>query len=156
MQQLKRHLGKRFRPFVHLVFPQMPAEELIRYLADELTTEIATTGQSSASSTKTKNNPPAPKAIDTSYESIAGSCSIETSVRRIQNFLAQNAAADQHAVVAIDEAHLLDESRTWEALRLLLNFETDSRPGFHLAARRPAGPCSRKSIACPRWKNASA
>jgi type II secretory pathway predicted ATPase ExeA len=32
----------------------------------------------------------------------------------------------------IDEAHLLDEPRALEALRLVLNFETDSRPNLTL------------------------
>ena len=36
---------------------------------------------------------------------------IEQTVRRIQHFLEENNSADQHAVVAVDEAHLLDDTR---------------------------------------------
>ena len=57
---------------------------------------------------------------------------VEQTVRRIQKFLTQNAAQDQHTVIAIDEAHLLDSSRTWEALRLLMNFDADAEPLFTL------------------------
>ncbi|HZZ28392.1 MAG TPA: AAA family ATPase [Pirellulales bacterium] len=99
VRQLRRHLSKQYRPFVHLVFPQMPTEMLLAYVADEL----------GAPGESILNN-------------------VEQTVRRIQEFLIQNAAQDQHAIVAIDEAHLLDDSRTWEALRLLLNFEADSQP----------------------------
>jgi general secretion pathway protein A len=108
VQQLRRQLAKQYRPFVHLVFPQMPTAELLAYLADELV---------------------APQPLP-APPSAAGD--IESTVRRMQQFLAQNAAQDQHAVVAIDEAQLLEETRTWEALRLLLNFETNSQPGLTL------------------------
>ena len=36
VQQLRRHLNKQYRPFVQLVFPQMPAPSLLAYLAAEL------------------------------------------------------------------------------------------------------------------------
>jgi type II secretory pathway predicted ATPase ExeA len=101
--QLRRHLGKQYCPLVHLVFPQMPAHALLAYLADEL----AAPGQS------TPEN-------------------IEQTVRRIHAFLSQNAAQNQHAVVAIDEAHLIDDTRVWEALRLLLNFQSDGQAAVTL------------------------
>jgi type II secretory pathway predicted ATPase ExeA len=103
VSQLQRYLGKQCQPFVHLVFPQMPTESLLAYLADEL----ATPGE-------------------------FGVSQVERTVRRIQKFLTQNAAQDQHAVIAIDEAHLLDSSRTWEALRLLLNFDVHAQSLFTL------------------------
>ena len=101
--QLRRHLAKQFSPVVHLVFPQMPAELLLAYLADEL-----------------------------GARSESRSDNIEFTVRRIQGFLSQNVSQNQHAVVAIDEAHLLENSRTWEALRLLLNFEVGGQPALTL------------------------
>lgn len=96
--QLRRYLSKQYSPLVHAVFPQMPAESLLAYLADEL-----------------------------AAPGTANSGNIEQTVRRIQAFLSQNAAQNQHAVVAIDEAHLLEDTRAWEALRLLLNFEVDGQ-----------------------------
>jgi general secretion pathway protein A len=101
--QLRRHLAKQYRPLVHLVFPQMPAELLLAYLADEL----------AAPGPSTPNN-------------------VEQTVRRIHEFLVQNAAQDQHAVITIDEAHLIDDTRTWEALRLLLNFEPNGQSALTL------------------------
>jgi general secretion pathway protein A len=100
LQLLEKHLPDNCAPFVRLVFPQMPAVDLLTYLADEL-------------------GAPAPQ--DARHTT-------EECVRRLQRFLAQNAESGRHAVVAIDEAHLLDDRRAWEALRLLLNFETEGRP----------------------------
>jgi len=57
---------------------------------------------------------------------------LDSTIRRIQTSLAQNSDEGQHAVIAIDEAHLLESSRSWEALRLLLNFENDSQPNLTL------------------------
>ncbi len=121
VQQLKRHLGKQSRPFVQLVFPQMPAEALLAYLADELAAPIASTFE--AASTLQ------PFQMADSRSTRHG---IEETIRRIEQSLAQNSAQSEHAVVVIDEAHLLDDTRTLEALRLLLNFENDSQPALTL------------------------
>ncbi|HEY5311648.1 MAG TPA: AAA family ATPase [Pirellulales bacterium] len=99
---LAERMPEEFQPFVHLVFPQMATAELLAWLAAEF-----------------ENRAP-------------GAASTDDSVRRIQHFLANNAAAGRHAVLAIDEAHLLDSPRTLETLRLLLNFETAGRPGMTL------------------------
>ncbi len=101
---LRAVLGENFAPFVHLVFPQMATPELLAYLADEL----------DGSSTAT-----APSGV-------------HESVLRIQRALADNARRDRHAVLVIDEAQLLDNNHTLEALRLLLNFQPDNQPGLTL------------------------
>ena len=103
VRMLAERMPEEYSPFVHLVYPQMPTAELLAYLAAELQ---------------------APE--------LDGGTSIDISVRRIQQLLAENAAAGRHAVVAIDEAHLLEGNRTFEALRLLLNFESEARPGLTL------------------------
>jgi type II secretory pathway predicted ATPase ExeA len=90
---LRQMLAREFSPVVHLVFPQMPTEELLAYLSVELAGPV----------------PGCPPAHE--------------SVHRIERFLTENARAGRHAVVVVDEAHLLDDARTLEALRLLLNFE---------------------------------
>jgi len=97
-------LGKAFSPFVHLVFPQMSTAELLAYLAGELD------GSSTA----------------------AAAAGVDESVRRIERFLADNTERGRHAVLIIDEAHLLDNTRTLEALRLLLNFQPGGKPGLTL------------------------
>ena len=101
---LRGALDERCSPFVHLVFPQMSAEELLAYLAVEL-------GQM----TNTGSTP-----------------GVHHSIGSIAKALAENTERGKHAVVVIDEAHLIGDSRTLEALRLLLNFEFAGRPGMTL------------------------
>lgn len=109
VQQLRQHLADKCQPLVHLVFPQMPAESLLAYLADELS---GGNGNGTAQSTST---PP-----------------IEQTVARLQRFVRQNAAEGKHALIAIDEAHLIDDTRTFEALRLMLNFQAETQAAFTL------------------------
>jgi type II secretory pathway predicted ATPase ExeA len=104
VQMLRRQLSETFSPFVHLVFPQMSAEDLLAYLADEL-------------------GAPGADLDDTAPSA---------SVRRIEHFLAGNAGKGRHAVVVVDEAHLLEGTRVLEMIRLLLNFEVASEPALTL------------------------
>jgi len=101
---LRGALGEEFSPFVHLVFPQMPTADLLAYMADELDGD----------------------GID------HGNSSVQGSVRRIRRSLTANAEKGRHAVVAVDEAHLLEGPATFEALRLLLNFEWNGTPAMTL------------------------
>jgi len=101
---LRETLGKSFAPFVHLVFPQMSTAELLGYLADELGGSDDSRGQGG----------------------------LQQSIRRIEHFLSDNSQQGRHAVVIIDEAHLLCDAHTLEALRLLMNFESGGRPGLTL------------------------
>jgi type II secretory pathway predicted ATPase ExeA len=96
-QTLTRQLGESLSPKVHLVFPQMPASQFLAYLADQL--------------------------------GAAGgpSLTIEQSLKRIEMRLRENAKAGKHAVIVIDEAHLLDDAEVLETVRLLLNLEQDAR-----------------------------
>ncbi len=101
---LRRQLDERFQPFVHVTFPVMPQDELLAYLADSLspTTRATTPGR------------------------------INDSVRRIEFALAENASRAGHAVVVIDEAHLISDPTCWETLRLLGNFQGDLGPHLTL------------------------
>lgn len=101
---LRQLLAPQFTPVVHAVFPQMPAAELLAYLAAELTGEA-----------------PADRT--------AG---LQESVRQIEQFLFHNASQGRRAVVVVDEAHLCEDPATLEALRLLLNFEPGGQPGLTL------------------------
>jgi general secretion pathway protein A len=94
VQALLSQLGEKSGPHARLVFPQMPPEQLLALLCDQLT------GQSTP-----------------------GEPTIRESVARLDHFLRENAAAGRHAVVVIDEAHLLRDTDTLQTLRLLLNFE---------------------------------
>jgi general secretion pathway protein A len=82
----------------------MPAAELMAYLADELGAPCDSTSTTS----------------------------IQHSVRRIQRLLAENSRGGRHAVVVVDEAHLLDGNAALESLRMLMNFQTESQPDLTL------------------------
>jgi type II secretory pathway predicted ATPase ExeA len=99
VQKLIGELDPAFTPRVHLVFPQMPPDQLLTYLADQLTGQFS----------------PITSTID-------------QSVRRIERLLIANAQAGKHAIIAIDEAHLLSDRRTLEAIRLLMNFQHQGQP----------------------------
>jgi general secretion pathway protein A len=101
---LRSALGDAFTPFVHLIFPQMPTDQLLAYLASELG----------------------------AWQDNAGTPTVHESVRRIERSLAENTERGYHAIVALDEAHLIEDSRSLEALRLLLNFELAGHPGLTL------------------------
>jgi type II secretory pathway predicted ATPase ExeA len=103
VNMLRTVLDPRCAPVVHLVFPQMPTDQLLAYAACELTGEAAT------------------QATE-----------VHQTIRRIEQFLAANTQRGQHAVLVVDEAHLLEEASTWEALRLLMNFESGGQPGLTL------------------------
>jgi general secretion pathway protein A len=128
-QMLLNQLGEALAPRVHLVFPQMPADQLLTYLADQLT------GQ----------NSPLTATID-------------QSVRRIEHCLREHAKAGRHPVIVIDEAHLLASAHTLETIRLLLNFQHDGQPlasfllvgqtGLMLAAQRMPPLDERLAVKC--------
>ena len=96
---LQRQLGDRCKPFAHLVLPQMPTREMLAYVANELG---------------------APHVEPATF-------SIEESLRRLQCLLADVSKSGRHAVLAIDEAHLLADSYSLETIRLLLNL-SDNGP----------------------------
>jgi general secretion pathway protein A len=98
-------LDASYRPQAHLVFPQMSSRDLLAYLAEELA---------------------APAAEQSRF-------TVEESVRRLESLLRSNAQEGAHAVVVIDEAHLLEDCGALETLRLLLNFEYEGRPALTLA-----------------------
>ena len=99
-----RLLPESVHPHVHLVFPQMTTPQLLNYLAGELSGESAH----------------------------CGACGVDESVRRIQSVLQSNVRAGRHAVVAIDEAHVLTDPQALDSLRMLLNFETDATTALTL------------------------
>lgn len=103
LRLLAEQLPERFQPIIELVFPQMPAAELLALFADEL-----------AAGPAARSGSPLPTIAD--------------SIARIQANLREHAAKGRHTVLAIDDAQLLEGNRTFETLRLLLNMETDGRP----------------------------
>jgi general secretion pathway protein A len=102
VQTLARQLHERYAPFVRLVFPQMPPDQLLAYLANRLT------------------------GARSEHASLA------ESLRKIEDALRENVKAGRRAVLVIDEAQHLCESGTLETIRLLLNLETAAGAGFTL------------------------
>ncbi|QDV67872.1 hypothetical protein Poly24_15770 [Rosistilla carotiformis] len=92
LDSFARQLSDDFGPVAQVVFPSLPGEQLLSYIADQWT---GSTGDDN--------------------ESMRGA------LGRIQTFLKDNVAAGKHAVLIVDEAHLLSDSQQLETLRLLLN-----------------------------------
>lgn len=90
---LRKQLADRCTPFAHVVLPQMSTREMLAYVANELGAQHVETE----------------------------TLSIEESLRRLQNLLLDLGKSGKHAVLALDEAHLLADSHSLESVRLLLN-----------------------------------
>lgn len=101
---LAAELPESYTPLIHLVFPQMSSLELLSYLAVELGAR----------------------------EDEVSGAGLDRIVRRLQDLLIKYNERRQHPVLVIDEAHLIEDSHAFEALRLLLNFQQQGRINFSL------------------------
>ena len=104
IETLREQLPEHCRPLVRVVFPQMTDRDLLVYLAEQLG---------------------APPADPPRY-------TVEESLRRLEFVLSENARRNRHAIIVIDEAHLLEDTGLLEPLRLLLNLDFEGRPAFTL------------------------
>ena len=104
IRMMYRMLPETINPRVHLVFPQMPTNELLTYLAHQLKPEQQTSQP----------------------------LSTEAAVRQIESALLENSEAGRHAVVTVDEAQLITDVTALDMLRLLLNFESSHGNGLTL------------------------
>ena len=99
---LQRQLSDEIRPMCHIVFPAMQGDQLVRYLVDQVDKRSGDGG--------------AERPRD-----------MATDLRRFERILRGNIERDRHAVIVVDEAHLLEQHDLLEPLRLLLNIAaTDS------------------------------
>jgi type II secretory pathway predicted ATPase ExeA len=89
-------------PAVHVTFPALSPAELIAHLAQEF------------------------------GDLAVAPSSFQEALRLLRGQLAAIVAQSQRPLLIIDEAHLIAEPRTLEALRLLLNFDTDGSPDLSL------------------------
>lgn len=94
---LTRHINEDISPVARVVFPRLSGDQLLGYLADELTGEEL-------------------DGHETAFQSL----------RRLEHFFHDNVEEGRHALVIIDEAHLLTNPDQLETLRLLLNFREES------------------------------
>ncbi|WP_240910885.1 ExeA family protein [Paludisphaera soli] len=89
-------------PTVHLTFPAMPAHDLLVHLAEEL----------------------AGAPVDAP--------SMASALRKLREALADFAARKARPLLIVDEAQLIQEASVFEALRLLLNFQSGGLPELSL------------------------
>jgi type II secretory pathway predicted ATPase ExeA len=127
-ESLRRQCHDDLWPLVDVLYPQMPTEELLAYLADELESALAGTrgvdrGGGTRGGERGYTNPAALATASTD-----GRFATSHSIRRLRDALDENARAGRHAVIFIDEAHLLNHPEGFEAVRLLLNFGQSGRP----------------------------
>ncbi len=113
VEALHRQLSDNFRPICHVVFPAMNAAQLVRYLVDKALGTVA------SDVLDTGSRP----TLATSQRDMA------SDVAAFERFLRENLQKDRHAVIVIDEAHLLEEYNLLEPLRLLLNVAAQDSGG---------------------------
>ncbi len=106
IQVLSRQLAEPFGPFVHLVFPQMSAPELLAWLACEL-------GATDEAGGRDANG-------------------LDRTIRQIDARLRKLGEEGRHPVIVVDEAHLIEDMQVFQALRLLLNLPQQNRCQFSL------------------------
>ena len=100
LQRLLEQLPEQFAPAIQIAFPQLSGEQLLGYLTDKITGVLG--------------DPSEP---------------LRLTLARLEAFLDKNVAAGHHAVVVIDEAHLLSVGEPLETLRLLLNLGSHRSTG---------------------------
>jgi general secretion pathway protein A len=93
-------LGEEFDPVCRIVFPIMDSEQLVRYVADQVD--------------------------ESGSESVR---EMSRDLGRLERFLKRNLDTGKHAVLFVDEAHLLERNDSLETLRLLLNLAADQANG---------------------------
>lgn len=101
VQHLLRNCSAALSPRLCLVYPQLPNDQLLSYLAGQF---MATIG-----------SPARPETP-------------EHSLQQLESALGENARAGKHALVIIDEAQLLATNGGLETVRLLLNLQCDGLP----------------------------
>ncbi len=101
VDSLRKQLPDAFGPVCHLVFPAMPADQLVRYVVDQL----------DPSSDQHSHREPSSDLI------------------RFERFLRRNVENDRQAVIVVDESQLLEQYDLLEPLRLLLNVAADEALG---------------------------
>ncbi|MDA0658792.1 MAG: AAA family ATPase [Planctomycetota bacterium] len=96
---LLRRLPTEYQPQVSVVYPRLPAPELLALVCAEITRQSSV-----------DELPPHERLL------------------RLTAFLAQNTEEGKHAILVLDEAHLLDSREHLEMVRLLLNLGRNGSP----------------------------
>lgn len=107
--RLAQELSHQAGPWLNFVFPQMSPDDLLTDVAIRLGGESAAAGW------------PMHSVLPRS-----------ASLRIIERSLSEHAHAGWHPVLVIDDAHLIDDPATLQALELLLNFQQPPQRAFSL------------------------
>ncbi len=102
LNTLQRQLSDQFRPVINLVFPALDSQQLIRHVVDQ---------------------------IDGNATETQATRDAANDLARFEKFLRANLSAKRHAVILVDEAHLLEQNGLLEPLRLLLNIAAHESEG---------------------------
>src|SRR3990172_8873984 len=102
---LAHEASDKFRPVIHLLFPQLAPAELLAYLAVELGAEEAGPGHDAG---------------------------VERSLRLFEQRLRYHAEQGRRPTIFIDDAHLISDHRVFQTLQLLLNFQQQGRYDYSL------------------------
>ncbi len=102
VNSLQRQLSDQFRPVINLVFPALDSNQLIRHIIDQ---------------------------IDGNGGEANASRDAANDLARFERFLRGNLEAKRHAVIIVDESHLLEQNNLLEPLRLLLNVAANESEG---------------------------
>lgn len=103
--QLAQMMSESAGPFVHVVYPQMSAPEMLSFLAVEL-------GEDSADAV--------PEAVG-----------LDRTLHAIERRLQEHCRHERHPVIIIDEAHLIEDQGVLQSLQLLLNYR--ARPDIEFS-----------------------
>lgn len=93
-------------PVVHLVYPQLSANELVSFLTSSLD--------------------------DSSTESNHTLPGLDVLLQKFEKKLCELTAAGHSPVVMLDDAHLIEDRRVFQALHQLMNFQRPGRSNFSL------------------------
>jgi general secretion pathway protein A len=109
IRRLEHELNDTAGPWLHIVFPQLSADDLLGDLAFRLRGETARV--------ETGPTEQLPRSL---------------ALRQIERSLDEHARAGRHPVIVVDDAHLMDDPGTLQALELLLNFQQPPQRCFSL------------------------
>ncbi len=131
MEALQRQLSESFRPLTQVVFPAMNAPQLIRYLVEQIGVDQPSLGQLEVDSDSLNAERTNPNTANSAAprRSSAAARDMSSDVLAFERFLRTNIERQRHAVVVVDEAHLLEQYDLLEPLRLLLNLAAGEGPG---------------------------
>jgi general secretion pathway protein A len=105
VQEMIRRQSSR-NPVVHILYPQLAPHELISYITDSLG-----------------------EAAPVSEASVPG---MDILLRTLETRLRELTAAGRTPVIMLDDAHLIEDRRTFQALHQLMNFQQPGRSNFAL------------------------